>query len=92
MPPEKPPNKLKCPECDTELVLVNEEAPEECPKCGFVLAGWDGFGRWMKAYLKLNPITPVPPPPLPDPIKKPRKRSFLNNLARKPKNNHETIS
>jgi hypothetical protein len=87
--PSPKPNQLQCPECETPLVLVNNEPPDECPKCGFVLAGWEGFGRWMKAYLRLNPIVPpVPPKPAGDPDDppvKPRKKSFLSNLARKPK-------
>jgi hypothetical protein len=78
------PAKIKCPECDTELVPVNGEPPEECPKCHFVLSGWPEFQRWIKAWMKINP--PVPPnPPEKEPIAEPRKKNPLANLTRKRK-------
>ena len=48
MPEEKP----KCPECDTELVLVEDKPPQKCPKCGFLLQGFGQFERWVKAATK----------------------------------------
>lgn len=44
--------KPKCPECDTELVLIEGKNPEKCDKCGFVLAGFAGFERWLAAIEK----------------------------------------
>lgn len=69
----------KCPECDTQLVLVNGELPEECAKCGFILAGWDIFERWMAAYRKKNA------PPEPEPEAKPVSRNPLSGLMKRKK-------
>lgn len=50
MPDDKP----KCPECDTQLVLVDGKPPEECQNCHFLLAGFPDFMRWLKAATKLT--------------------------------------
>ena len=51
--------KPKCPECQTELVLIEGKVPEECQKCGFLLKGYEPFKRWLTAALKENkPKTP----------------------------------
>lgn len=78
------PIKILCPECDTELVPVNGEPPEECPKCGFVLAGWDAFQRWVKAWFKKNPPQ-EPKKEEPTVIVEPRSKNPLVNLTRKRK-------
>lgn len=58
-----PPPKPKCPECGTEIVLVNNDLPETCAKCGFILDGYEPFSRWMRAYEKSKtPETPTPAP------------------------------
>lgn len=44
--------KPKCPDCGVELVLVNNELPDECAKCGFVLTGYEPFKRWLKTATK----------------------------------------
>ena len=56
MPEEKP----KCPECQVELVLVNNEMPEKCEKCGFLIKGYQPFLRWFKQAQK--DTTPAPEP------------------------------
>lgn len=64
MPPAIP--KPKCPECDTELVLVEGKPPDECGKCGFLLSGYPEFQRWISAALKA--ITPTAPATRPSPL------------------------
>lgn len=46
--------KPKCPECATELVLVEGKIPDKCPKpeCGFPLKGYAPFKRWLTAAIK----------------------------------------
>lgn len=48
--------KPKCPECDTEIVMVKDGdkivTPDTCAKCGFRLKGFTGFQRWLKAAMK----------------------------------------
>lgn len=44
--------KPTCPECDTEVVLVENKLPEKCPKCGFLFQGFPMFERWVKAATK----------------------------------------
>jgi hypothetical protein len=53
--------------------------PEECAKCGFILAGWDIFERWMAAYRKKNA------PPEPEPEAKPVSRNPLSGLMKRKK-------
>ena len=76
--PEKPPEKPKCPECETELVEVNGKMPEECAKCGFDLAGFPIFERMW------NVIKKKEKPPEPEVIAQPRKKG-LAGLLRKGK-------
>jgi hypothetical protein len=73
------PPKPKCPECSTELVLINNELPEKCAKCGFVIEGFGVFERWFKLAMKAWKEGEQPPPP-PE-IKK--KKSILSNLGRR---------
>lgn len=77
--------KPKCPECDTELVLVNNDLPEKCSKCGFVIDGFDAFSRWFKlAMKKAKEGEPPPPPPAPpEPAKPAKRRGILSNLSRR---------
>lgn len=49
MPEEKKP---KCPECETELVLIDGKLPKKCAKCGFQIAAGKQFDRLMDAYFK----------------------------------------
>jgi hypothetical protein len=42
----------KCPECTTQLVLIDNKLPKKCEKCGFLLEGYQGFKRWVKAIEK----------------------------------------
>lgn len=44
--------KPKCPECQVELVLVENELPEKCEKCGFLIKGYLPFLRWFKQAVK----------------------------------------
>lgn len=55
MPPsdDKKP-KPKCPECETEIVLTNDEMPDECGKCGMMLKGFPQFIRWLSAWEKMK--------------------------------------
>ena len=71
---------LKCPECKTELVLVNGKPPEECAKCGFVLDGYDLFKRWLKAAKEEET-----PEPKPEPKAEPKSRNPLANLRKRKK-------
>lgn len=48
MPEEKP----KCPECDTEFVLVDGKVPDKCAKCGFAIGAYQPFRRLLKAFAK----------------------------------------
>lgn len=48
MPEEKP----KCPECGVELVLVENNLPEKCEKCGFLIKGYKPFLRWFQQAVK----------------------------------------
>lgn len=75
--PPAPPPKPKCPECDTELVLIDGKPPEECAKCGFVLAGYfDIFERWMAAWKKKNM-------PEPEPVARPTSKNPFARLRNK---------
>lgn len=51
-------DKPKCPECDTEIVMVKDGdklvPPDNCSKCGFRLKGFAGFNRWLRAAMKIN--------------------------------------
>lgn len=49
MPEEQKP---KCPDCETELILVDGKLPEKCAKCGFHLKGFGGFSRWFGVAAK----------------------------------------
>lgn len=48
MPQDKP----KCPECDTEIVLVDGKPPDECAKCKFPFKTFAGFNRLFTAAVK----------------------------------------
>lgn len=78
--PPIPSVKPKCPECDTELVLVNNELPDKCAKCGFVLDGWESFFRWHKLAQKKLKEGEQPPSP-PNPPKK--KKGVFSSLSRR---------
>lgn len=49
-------DKPKCPECDTEIMMVKDGdkvvPPDACAKCGFRLKGFPGFKRWIAAAFK----------------------------------------
>lgn len=45
-------DKPKCPDCETELVLVDGKLPEKCAKCGFYLKGFPAFTRWFGVAAK----------------------------------------
>lgn len=64
---EAAPPKPKCPECGTELVLVDGKLPDECAKCKFVLDGFEDYQRWFKAAWKAAKAGDTPPPPPPAP-------------------------
>ncbi len=79
-PPPVPP-KPKCPECDTELVLVNGQIPEKCAKCDFQLDGWEPFLRWFK---KAKELTEKKEEKKEEEVVKPaRKKGVLSRLARR---------
>lgn len=44
--------KPKCPECETELVLVEGKPPEKCAKCGLNLRAYSGLARILDVYEK----------------------------------------
>ena len=44
--------KPKCPECDTEYVLVDGKPPAECAKCKFPFTTYVGFNRLFTAAVK----------------------------------------
>lgn len=79
--PPPPPVVPKCPECDTELVLINGEPPEKCAKCGFVLEGYEVFFRWFKKAMKAYEDGKTPPKP-PDTPAPPVSRKNLGPLSR----------
>ena len=54
------PVKPKCPECETELVLVENEMPEQCAKCGFLIKGYLPFLRWFRQAQKDTQPAPAP--------------------------------
>ena len=47
-----PTPKLTCPECETEIVLVDNKLPAKCAKCQFPIAEYSPFERLMNAYVK----------------------------------------
>lgn len=69
-PKKETQEKPKCPECDTELILVNDKLPEECAKCGFDLSGFQIFERMYKVIKKKET------PPKPEPVAEPRKKGL----------------
>jgi len=44
--------KHLCPECETELVLIDGALPEKCAKCGFPLKQYQPFRRLLNAFTK----------------------------------------
>jgi transcription initiation factor TFIIIB Brf1 subunit/transcription initiation factor TFIIB len=78
-PPEPP--KPKCPSCETELVLVNNELPEKCAKCGFVIEGYSIFENWFAKAMAKYEKAKEQALPKPEPIKK--SQGVLSRLGRK---------
>lgn len=68
--------KPQCPECDTELILVNGKLPEECAKCGFDLSGFEIFQRMYNVVKKKET-------PKPEPIAEPRKKGLAGVFSKK---------
>ena len=86
-PNDKPNDKPltpHCPECDTELVMVNDKPPESCAKCGFTLEGYDTFFRWFKKAMTAYEEGRKPPePPKDEKVLPVRKTGVLSRLGRR---------
>lgn len=79
---DPPPIVPKCPECDTELVLIDGKPPEACAKCGFTLEGFETFFRWFKKAMKAWEDGKTPPEPPPDtPVPPVRRKGILTRLG-----------
>ena len=44
--------KPKCPNCETELVLVEGKPPARCAKCGILMSGFPDFMKWLEAGIE----------------------------------------
>ena len=87
MPPKSPEKPLapRCPECDTELVMVNDKPPAECAKCDFTLEGYDVFFRWFKKAMKAYEEGKKPPEMPDTPAVPVTRKGILSRLGGKDK-------